>query len=113
MIVNKMSWNCVVIARRRRCGLDEALVQLEACWVEADVEHACRIVEVLLRRVVRGQRQMLVQWACEWIPIGDCDVGALEEYTGEVVVDDLALGVDQAIVSGRPVKRRKVRNRGW
>jgi hypothetical protein len=108
-----MNWSCVVIARRKRCGVDEALVQWEACWVEADVKHACRIVEVLMRRVVSGRRQMLVQWACEWIPVADCDAGALEEFTGEVIVDDLALAVDQTLVSVLPVKRRRVRNRGW
>lgn len=111
----KMSWNCVVIARRKRCGVDEALVQWEACWVEADVKHSCKILEVLMRREVRGQRQMLVQWACEWIPIEDCDSGALEEYEGDVVVDDLALEVDQTLGTGvaadSKVQKRRVRRR--
>jgi hypothetical protein len=110
--VLKMSWNCVVVARRIRCGIQEALVQWECCWVDEDDgvgEH--KVLEVLLRRTVREQRQMLVHWACQWIPIEDCDPGALEDFQGEEVVDDLALPVSQQIVQAK--KKKRARRRNW
>ena len=109
-----MSWNCVVVARRRRCGAGEALVQWECCWVEAgSVTPGHRVLEVLLRRTVRGQQQMLVHWACDWIPVADCDPGALEDYQGEEVIDDLALPVDQKIGSTPAKKKKRAKRRGW
>ncbi len=109
-----MSWNCVVVARRRRCGIEEALVQWECCWVEThSVSPTHKILEVLARRTMCGQRQMLVHWACDWIPIGDCDAGALEDYQGEVFVDDLAMEVEQVAATTAAVKKRKAKRRGW
>jgi hypothetical protein len=70
------------------------------------------VLEVLLRRTVRGQQQMLVHWACEWIPVADCDAGALEDFHGEEVCDDLALPVDQKIASA-PAKKKRARRHGW
>ena len=111
-----MSWNCVVVARRRRCGIREAIVQWECCWVEeGTLSPGHKVLEVLLRRTVRGQQQALVQWACEWIPVEDCDAGALEDFQEEEVVDDLAMPVDQtlaAVVAG-PAKKKKTKRRGW
>jgi hypothetical protein len=107
-----MSWNCVVVARRIRCGIREALVQWECCWVnEDDAMVGQKVLELLLRRTVRGQREVLVHWQCQWIPIEDCDPGALEDFKGEEVSDDLPKPVSQQIV---PVKRRKrARRHNW
>jgi hypothetical protein len=89
-------------------------VQWECCWVEAgSVTPGHRVLEVLLRRTVRGQQQMLVHWACDWIPVADCDPGALEDYQGEEVIDDLALPVDQKIGSTPAKKKKRAKRRGW
>jgi hypothetical protein len=107
-----MSWNCVVIARRIRLGVHEALVQWECCWVnEDDAMSGQKILEVLLRRTVRGQKQILVHWQCQWIPVEDVDAESLKEYEGPVVVDDLVVPVSQAIA---PMKKRKrAKRRNW
>jgi hypothetical protein len=70
-----------------------------------------KVLELLLRRTVRRQREVLVHWQCQWIPIEDCDPGALEDFKGEEVSDDLPKPVSQQIV---PVKRRKrARRHNW
>ena len=113
------SWNCVVICRRIRAGVDEVLVQWESCWIPADELAPGRVVEVLLRRTVRGENQMLVQWACTWIPVELCDAGALEDYAGDIIIDATAdlPAVDQtlaAVAAAVPqVLKRKVKRRGW
>ena len=92
-------------------------MQWECCWVEAgSVTPGHRVLEVLLRRTVRGQQQMLVHWACDWVPVADCDPGALEDFQGEEVHDDLALPVDQKIACrtvSAPAKKKRAKRRGW
>ena len=68
-------------------------------------------MEVLLRRTVRGQNQILVQWACTWSPVELCDAGALQEYDG-----GYGLAVDQSLKVAPANKDRRrgvVKNRGW
>ncbi len=78
---------------------------------EDDAMTGQKVLEVLLRRMRQGQRQILVHWQCQWIPIGDCDPGALEDFLGEEVSDFCPRPVSQTIV---PVKKRKrVRRRNW
>ena len=103
-----------MICRRMRGGVDEVLLQWESTWVDADVVPPGRVVEVLLRRTVRGQNMMLVQWACTWSPVELCDAGALEEYNGDVLVDVAGAAtavVDQTLAQKK--KARRARNRGW
>ena len=61
------------------------MVQWESCWIDADIAPAGRVIEVLLRRVVRVQNQMLVQWACTMIPIY---VVRRRHADGDIVVDE-------------------------
>ena len=49
------SWNCVVVCRRMRGGVDEVLVQWECSWVAAEEAPPGEIVRVLMRRVVGQQ----------------------------------------------------------
>ena len=114
-----MSWNCVVICCRVRAGVDEVLLQWESSWIDADVLSPGRVVEVLLRRTVRGQNQMLVQWACTWSAVALCDPGALEEYDGDVIIESAtevpvvlqALGTGAA--AAPKSRKRRVRRRNW
>jgi hypothetical protein len=114
--VSAMSWNCVVLCRRVRAGVDEVLLQWEGGWIDADEVPPGKVVEVLLRRTVRGQNQMLVQWACTWTPVELCDSGALEEYDGDVIIESATdvPAVSQALGAGGAaapkVKRRKHKN---
>ena len=76
------------------------------------------MVAVLLKRTVRGQNQMLVQWACTWEPVGQVDPGAVEDYDGDVIVESaeesavvsqvLGTGVAASVTAQRS---RKVRRR--
>ena len=118
----KAKQNCVVIARRvrdfdgdRTTVVEEALVQWENCWVDADVVHEYRIVEVLLRRTVRDQNEMLVQWACTWEPVDQVDEGALADFDGEVAeVPVNPAPVDQSLGTEKPKKKLKRRTtRRW
>ena len=114
------NWNCVVVCRRLRAGIDEVLVQWECCWIDADVVPPGKVVAVLLKRTVRGQNQMLVQWACTWEPVGQVDPGAVEDYDGDVIVESaeesavvsqvLGTGVAASVTAQRS---RKVRRRNW
>jgi hypothetical protein len=114
------SWNCVVVCRRLRAGIDEVLVQWECSWVDADEVAPGKVVAVLLRRTVRGQNQMLVQWACTWEPVGQVDAGAVEEYDGDVIVEATEQSAVEAQVldagaatSATAPKRRRVKRRNW
>ena len=114
------NWNCVVVCRRLRAGIDEVLVQWECCWIDADVVPPGKVVAVLLKRTVRGQNQMLVQWACTWEPFGQVDPGAVEDYDGDVIVESAEESAVVSQVLGTGVaasataqKRRKVRRRNW
>ena len=105
-----------MICRRSRCGVAEALIQWDSCWVDADAVPEGRVMEVLLRRTVRGQNQMLVQWACTWVPIEFCDGDAMAEYNGDVVVEDakIVAAVDQTLgVDVAKAKTKRARNRKW
>jgi hypothetical protein len=48
---------------------------------------------------------MLVHWQCQWIPIEDCDSGALEDFQGEEVSDNLPPIVAPQIVFVKKKKR--------
>jgi hypothetical protein len=108
------SWNCVVVCRRMRGGVDEVLVQWECSWVPAEEAPPGDIVRVLMRRVVGQKHEMLVQWACTWEPVGGVDAAAVTDYVGDVVVvedADAAKAVKQTVV-GRPAQKRR-RNNRW
>ncbi len=107
------SYNCVVVCRRKRAGVDEVLVQWECSWVDADVVPLGEVMRVLMRRTIGSKHEMLVQWACTWEPVGQVDVGAVEDYVGDVfgLEVDAVADVKQSVV-GR-VARIKRRNRGW
>jgi hypothetical protein len=119
--VSAMSWNCVVLCRRVRAGVDEVLLQWEGGWIDADEVPPGKVVEVLLRRTVRGQNQMLVQWACTWTPVELCDSGVLEDYDGDVIIESatdvpavsLALQALGAGDAAAPKVKRKKRKNNW
>ena len=110
------SWNCVVVCRRTRAGVDEVLVQWECSWiVEGDVAQG-EVVRTLLRRTVGGRTELLVQWACTWEPVTQVDAAAVEDYCGIVIVEDVvapaAVGGGQAVDARKPrikspVKRKR------
>jgi hypothetical protein len=73
------------------------------------------VVEVLLRRTVRGENQQLVQWACTWVPVELCDAGALEEYAGDIIIEgtaDLPAVVQTLAAVGAAVPKKRVKRRG-
>ena len=85
-----------------------------------DVVPPGTVVAVLLKRTVRGQNQMLVQWACTWEPFGQVDPGAVEDYDGDVIVESAEESAVVSQVLGTCVaasataqRRRKVRRRNW
>ncbi len=58
--------------------------------------------------------------ACTWSPVELCDAGALQEYDGDVIVEDAdaatAVAVDQSLKVAPANKDRRrgvVKNRGW
>jgi hypothetical protein len=113
------SWNCIVICRRIRGGVDEVLLQWESCWIPANLVPTARVVEVLLRRTVRGEDQMLVQWACTWSPVELCDAGAVADYDGDTIIEaavDLPAVVQTlaAVAEAVPkVQKRRVKRKNW
>ena len=113
-IANMDSWNCVVICRRLRGGVDEVLVQWECSWVDADEAPPGEVVRVLMRRAVGPKSEMLVQWACTWEAVESVDVAAVDDYGGAVVIveeADAAKAVKQTVV-GRTARKRG-RNNHW
>ena len=73
-------------------------------------------VRTLLRRTAGGKTEMLVQWACTWVPVVQVDAAAVEDYCGVVIVEDVVapttVGGGQAVDVRKPrikspVKRKR------
>ncbi len=114
------SWNCVVVCRRTRAGVDEVLVQWECSWIAADAVPQGEVVRTLLRRTVGTKVELLVQWACTWEPVEQVDAAAVGEYCGVVIMEDVVMSA--AVIDGQAAVDRKprikglakrVRNRNW
>ena len=104
------SWNCVVVCRRTRAGVDEVLVQWECSWIAADEAPPGEIVRTLLRRTVGGRTELLVQWACTWEAVSQVDDAAVEDYCGVVIDEDVVASA--AAVGGQTAADRKPRIKG-